>query len=1713
MITANLSTLVELLRWRAANEPNLRAFTFLIDGENDEAFLSYGGLDHRARLIAAAIQARTKPGDRVLLLYPQGLEYIAAFFGSLYAATIAVPAYPPRRRHPSTRLESIFKDCEASLVLTSKTIAQALQQSGLEQVPWLLTEELQSDDDWRQPKLTSDSLAFIQYTSGSTGAPKGVMLSHRNLLHNERMIQAAFQQTRESIVVGWLPIYHDMGLIGNVLQPLYVGCPCVLMSPVHFLQRPLRWLHAISGYRATTSGGPNFAYDLCVRKISDEQKADLDLSTWAVAFNGAEPIRANTLERFATHFESCGFRREAFRPCYGLAEATLMVTRSSSVNSQTLVSSGQTILDQKMVIVNPESLRECAPNETGEIWVSSGSVAQGYWKQPEETARVFQAHRADTGEGPFLRTEDLGFIADGQLFVTGRLKDLIIIRGRNHYPQDIELAVEESHPALRPGCGAAFSVEVEDEERLVIVQELERNRDAEANAAIAAIRFAVAQQYELQAYAVVLIAPGTLPKTTSGKVQRRQCRSMFLAERLNVRAAEVRSAPDEVWPGEDASLRSWLVSLVAGLAGIKSTKMDLNQPLTNYGLDSLTSMQLQNEIEMRTGRRISLIALFSGMSLTELADELSASPSEEQTAPLTGQTPKEYGLSYGQKALWFLQRLNPESTIYNIARAIEIFDELDVAALKRAFQSLLNHHPVLRTTFREVGDQVLQQVDADTEACFHYESAGPELEQRLAAEAERPFDFERGPFFRVFLYQRSLRDYVLLLVVHHIVVDLWSLALLFDELWEIYAAEVEGKPFAPARSPLAFSDYVFWQERLLLSPEGSGLKDYWAKQLAGEALTTKLTGDGQRSTQPGKRAACNFDLDSATAESLRRLAQNEGTTLYVVLLAALFNLLSRYTGQSDLVVGSIASGRTRAEFARTVGFFANPVVLRTQLESTQSFASFVRRLAHTVQEALDHQQYPFALLVEDLQPVRDTASSPLFQVLFNYQKFPKHEQQPLSSLFLGRSGRQIDLHGLTIQAIDLPVRQGPFALSLTMADDEAELMGAIEFQTDLFDAATVERFSEHFSTMLTGIAANPHSGVTELPLLTARETEQLQIWNATTQTHVAGQRLHDLFAAQVHRTPNASALIVGRETLSYAELNARANRLAHHLQSLDVGPEALVGVFLDRSADLIVTILAILKSGGAYLPLDLNYPSERLALMIDDSQLSMVVTRSEFLDRLPAEIKRVVCVDESRAVIDEQSADNPSSQTSESNIAYVIYTSGSTGRPHGIAIEHRSAVSLAYWAREVFAAGDLECVLASTSICFDLSVYEIFAPLSWGGSVVLVENAIHLIDLSPTVPVTLINSVPSAVEQILRFGTLPASVRTVNLAGEPLTRKLADKIYHSGRVAHVYNLYGPSEDTTYSTFALIDRDDDQAPAIGKPIHNSQAYILDAHLNPLPVGITGELYLGGEGLARGYLNLPELTASRFIPNSFPISTTGGTRLYKTGDLARFREDGNIEFLGRRDYQVKVRGYRIELGEVESELLVHPGVEEAVVLVRPDRSGEPCLVAYLVPNGVPQLETAAVRAQLQEKLPPYLIPSFFVILDALPRTPNGKLNRAALPAPATSIEPGSVQPRTEVEKTVASVWEAVLQRKQIGVEQNFFEIGGSSFKALEMLRRLEQTLHRRIPVSDLFKYPTISSLASFLANGDGASNSLRNIRHRAESQRLALERIQRAREIVS
>ncbi|MEH1814618.1 MAG: amino acid adenylation domain-containing protein [Nostoc sp.] len=1726
-------TLVDLLRYRKIQQPKQLVFNFLVDGETEAGSFTYEELNRQARAIAAYLQSIGATGGRALLLYPPGLEFIAAFFGCLYAGVVAVPVYPPRANQSLSRLRAIVTDAQAAIALTTTNVLANIERKSidfpaLKALHWLATDNLEInwEQEWQPPAITSDTLAFLQYTSGSTGNPKGVMLSHSNLLHNSAQIQQFFGHTPNSHGVIWLPSYHDMGLIGGIIQPVYSGFPTTLMSPVDFLQQPLRWLQAITRYKGTTSGGPNFAYDLCVRKITPEQRTTLDLSSWEVAFNGAEPIRHETLKKFTEAFEPYGFRREAFYSCYGLAEATLIVSggkkaeppivqkfqasalaenqviKANADNSQTFIGSGQAGANQRIAIANPESLTQCLPNQVGEIWVSGPSIAQGYWQRPEETKHTFCAYLSDTGKGPFLRTGDLGFLHNGELFVTGRLKDLIIIRGRNHYPQDIELTVEQSHPALRSGCGAAFAIDVLSQERLVVVQEIERRyRNPNIDEIVTAIRQAVSNNHELQVYAVLLVKTGTIPKTSSGKIQRHACRNRFLNGSWDVIGSNIledthtilsspnltREALLAIEPkARQPLLISHLQEQVAQVLRIAPAELNPQQSLSTLGLDSLMAIEIKNDIETNLGVVLPITQFLQSPNIEQLAIATltQLTSTSIRTIAAVSSIGTEHPLSYGQRALWFLHQLAPTSPIHNIASAVRV-QALDILALQRAFQILVERHPALRTTFDTVQGEPIQQIHEHISIDFLQENASNwsknRLNEQLLKEAYRPFNLKQGPLLRVSLFTQSSQEHILLLVIHHIVSDFWSLAVLVQELGILYQAQKTNTPAALAPLTLQYTDYVRSQAEMLASPEGEKLWAYWQKQLAGELPVLNLRTDQPRPpVQTYQGAVHTFKLSKTLTQEIKAISRIHETTLYTTLLAAFQVLLYRYTDQEDILVGSPTTGRNRAELAGLLGYFVNPVVMRANLAGNPTFEAFLNQVRSTVLDAFAHQDYPFAQLVERLQPIREPSRSPIFQAMFVLQKAYLLNDEGLTSFALGETGVRMNLGELELESFALQQRVAQFDLTLMMAEVEGGLTASFEYNTDLFTAATINRLASHFQTLLESIVAQPKQCIANLLILTATEQHQLLVeWNDTQTNYSEDQCIHELFAAQVERTPDAIAVVFGNKQLTYRELNNQANQLAQYLEQLGVQPEVMVGICVERSLDMVVGLLGILKAGGVYIPLDPTYPQERLAFMLEDTNVPVLLTQQRLVKQLPAHTAKVICLDSDWTNLVGKNTDNPNSSVNPDNLAYVIYTSGSTGKPKGVAIQHRSTVTFINWAIATFAPEHLTGVLASTSLCFDLSVFELFVPLCCGGRVILSENALHLPTLPAAKDVTLINTVPSAIAELLRINGIPASVQTINLAGEPLSNVLVQQLYQQETIHQVFNLYGPSEDTTYSTFTLVKKGTNNTPTIGRPIDQTQVYILDYHLQPVPVGVAGELHISGAGLARGYLNRPDLTAEKFILNPFnnPKSKIQNPKLYKTGDLARYLPDGNIEYLGRIDNQVKIRGFRIELGEIEAVLSQHLAVQEFVVLVQEDVPGDKRLVAYVVPHQEQTPTVNELRSFLKQQLPEYMVPSVWVMLKALPRTLNGKVDRRALLALEIARPEMELvaAPRTPIEEVLAAIWADILGLEQVGIQDNFFELGGHSLLATQVMSRVCSAFQVALPLSSFFEATTIADLA--------------------------------------
>jgi amino acid adenylation domain-containing protein len=1056
-----------------------------------------------------------------------------------------------------------------------------------------------------------------------------------------------------------------------------------------------------------------------------------------------------------------------------------------------------------------------------------------------------------------------------------------------------------------------------------------------------------------------------------------------------------------------------------------------------------------------------------------------------------------FPLSFAQQRLWFLDQLQPGMSAYNIAFAWRVAGLLDKAALAKSISEILRRHEILRATMTVVDRKPVQIITPPQAFNVQVmdlsdlpESGRLARAQGLAREeAGKPFDLSTGPLLRVTLLRLSEADHVVLCTMHHVVSDGWSLGLLLAEIAALYNAYSSGKPSPLPELPIQYTDFAQCQRDWLQGEVLESQLSYWKKQLAEIPSVLELPVDRPRPAAPSFRGeTVTFTVPNHLHEALKNLSRQEGATLFMTLLAAFQALLYRYTGQDDIVVGSPIANRSRAEIESLIGFFVNTLVLRTDLSGNPSFRELLGRVHQVAVGAYEHQDLPFERLVEELRIERDVRRNPVFQVMFHLQNTPT---------------ATFELQGLTRRQFDVPESSTSMVdLSLSLSEKvdinlgpDLQLIGEMEYNLDIFDRTTVVRLVEHFQSLLEAIAANPDARILDLPLLKETELQQVLLgWNDTKSDYPAQEAWHRLFEAQVEQTPDKVAIADGRRQLTYQELNNRANQIAHRLEALGIGAETVVTVFMDRSIDLIASLIAILKAGGAYLPLDPAYPRERLSFILENSKVPLILTQERFVERLPNSMAHILSLDAEDGIIRQQSAINLVSDVPSNSLAYVIYTSGSTGTPKGALITHKSLVNHNYAVARQYGLTPDDRVLQFASPSFDVSLEEVLPSLLSGATVVLRDDTM----LAPNV-----ESLRLLAEQNLTVLNLPASywhdlvdglehsgssifpsLRLLVIGSEKVsTEKIAvwEKIVES-TVAWV-NAYGTSETTITSTIydsADYNKDVAERPSlpIGRPIVNVQTYILDSSLRPVPIGALGELYIGGDGVARGYLNRPELTAERFIAN--PFSSQSGARMYRTGDVARYFPDGNIELLGRKDDQVKIRGYRIELGEIEATLATHQAVGECLVLAKSSTLGQARLTAYIVAADGGSPSISELRGYLKERLPDYMVPAAFVLLETMPLLPSGKVDREALPEPDkrnAEMAASYVAPRNQVERQISAIWQEVLGLEEVGVQDNFFDLGGHSLLMTEIHSRLKQVFEKEVSMVELFEYPTVSALAKF------------------------------------
>jgi amino acid adenylation domain-containing protein len=1585
-----------------------------------ERTLTYGELEGRANRLAHALrELGVGPGALVGVYLDRSLELVVGLLGVLKAGAAYVPLDPG---YPAERLAFMAQDAQLGALLTRSDL-----RSG---APARAGEVLCLDDPALErhpeapppPAAAAEDLAYVIYTSGSTGRPKGVMIEHRSLVNLLAAMIAESGLGAEDVMLALTTFSFDIAVF-ELLGPLMVGGSVILTSESQRAD-PDALLGLLGG-----DGGITIA-----QATPSTWRMLLDAGMPALAdlriLCGGEALPRELADRLLA-------RAAGVWNFYGPTETTVWSTCWKLGGPEEGVPIGRPLANTRCYVLDPSG--EPVPLGTpGELNIAGAGVARGYHARAELTAERFPSDPFHPGEQMYRTGDLVRMRPDGALEFKGRLDHQVKLRGFRVELGEIEATLAE-HPGVRQVL-AHVREDTPGDQRLVAyvvgdapIEELQ------------ALAVRALPEYMVPSAFLMLAA---LPTTPNGKVDR----GALPAPRRGGDA-------ERVAPGTELERR--LAALWAEVLG--ATEPGVHESFFALGGHSLAAVRLIAKANAALGVCLPMRALFEAPTIAQLAALIQARPAAapheradadaDADAAVSADSsqapyPKVVPASSQQARLWFLDRLQPGQSVYNIPLCLRIAGPLDIGALRHALDRLAARHDALRVTLIERDGAPMQLVGAP--GPFPLEqieaSSAAEGTALALAEAARPFDLIAGPLARGVLIEIASDEHILALTFHHAVADGWSLNLLADELGALYRRPVKLAP-----PELQYSDYAETQRRMRDTGAQEATLAWWRERLAGAPAELELPNDRPRAAHlTGAGARHVKTLDGETLHGIVRLAGAHDVTPFMVLLAAFSVLLARYGGQDEIVVGTPSSGRPQPELESVFGYLANTLVLRTDLAGDPTFTELLARVRETVLGAYAHQEVQFDRLVEELAPARELARHPLFQVLIALQD--DRSPTPL-------------LDGATCEVLDIDRGVSRFDLSVSFARRDGALRVAWEYSSELFDERTIVGLSAHLENLLEGILADPARAISRLTLLSTGERRELLEGQVGAPTAAPPGCAHELIAAQAARSPDAVAVRCAGRALSYGELEARANRVAHELRELGVAPGQLVGLHLGRSVELLVGLLAVLKAGGAYVPLDPAYPSERLELMARDAGLRVLVTHGDLRERAP-QAQSVVCVDDPR--LERHPASAPPCEARPEDLAYVIYTSGSTGRPKGVMVEHRNLVNLLASMAERPGLQAGETMLGLTTPAFDLSVPDLYLPLFTGASLLLAQphesvDPRALATLLDEGQVTVMQATPSTWRMLIEDGWRPSRPMRVVIGGEAVSPLLAARLCEL--VDEVWNFYGPTETTVWSTCWRLGGPEEGVP-IGRPLANTSCYVLDPHGEPVPAGVRGELYIGGAGVARGYHARAELTAERFLADPFQP----GGRMYRTGDLVRVRADGLLQFEGRGDDQVKLRGFRIELGEIETTLAEHPGVGQVLACVREDTPGDQRLVAYHVGD----VAIDELRELAQRRLPAHMVPGAFVALDELPLTPNGKLDRTALPAPRAGAV-ATLAPRTPLEQQLASLWSEVLGTDGIGVHDSFFALGGHSLLVTKMLARLREALGVEVPLRGVYESPTIAELA--------------------------------------
>ncbi len=1602
----------------------------------------------------------------------------------------------------SDEIRSARRDAKTAVGHGPSTIGNGQSEMGNRQLEIQNITPVALDSDWHSLSQESnenpvniadpDNLAYVIYTSGSTGKPKGVLLRHRGFVSFAQAMIEDFAVQPSSRVLQFASFSFDAS-VAEIFLALLAGGTLYLADRNTLLsQDGLTKLLRDEGITIIT-----FPPSMLAMMPSDNLP---DLKT---VVSAGEACSWEVVEKWA--------KGRLFINGYGPTEATVGACWTAIEGRQNDLSSvpiGRPIRNVQAYLLD-SNLNLVPVGVPGEVYIGGIGLARGYLNRPDLTAERFIPNPFGMTPGERLyRTGDLArYLPDGRIEFVGRVDHQVKIRGFRIELGEIETALLD-HPDVRDAIVVARE-DLPGQKRLVAYL------TSQSGEALSSAELRSHVQARLPEYMIpsAFVTLEKFPLTPNGKVDRKA---------LPVPEGSELDSQGYVAPSNQTE------ELVAGIWEniLKTNRVGIHSNFFELGGHSLLATQLVSRLRDAFRVDVPIADVFATPTVADLArviESLTSAKGTSNIPPLSKSASNaEPPLSFSQQRLWFLDQLQPGGWFYNIATAVRLTGKLNSSALQKSLEELVRRHESLRTTFDSKSGKPVQVIAANADAPLFTQDLSNlapdarerELKRLAAAEAQKPFDLAVGPLFRATLVKLTADDHALLFTLHHIISDGWSMGVLVREFAELYAAFSQGKTAQLPELPIQYADFARWQREWLQGEELERQLSFWKEQLAGFAPVLDLPTDRPRPPmQTFNGAVQSFVLSKQLTAALQQLCRQEGVTLFMTLLAAFQSLLHRYSGQNDILVGSPIANRTRSEVEGLIGFFVNTLVLRADFTHEPTFRELLRQVRQTALGAFNHQDLPFEQLVETLQPVRDMSHSPLFQVAFILQNAPMEA---------------VKLPDLTLSPVEYEQTTSKYDLTLTMFEGRNGLQGHFEYNTDLFDAATIERMAQHFQSLLQSVTAAPEQSVSAIPLMSENELSRMHVdWNATATSYPSEKCVHEWFEDLVQEKPDALAVtFTSREDgadqghhLTYAQLNHRANQLANYLRKAGVGPEVLVGICVERSIEMMVGIMGVLKAGGAFVPMDPTYPKERLEYMLEDSGVRVLLSQQRLISDFEFRISesstfqvaggklqdaggdpkseipnrqsaidniQVIALDADWEVIAEEDSGNVVSGATPQNLAYVIYTSGSTGRPKGTMLRHQGLCNLATAQTAAFKVGWGSRIMQFSSLSFDASVWETVMALLSGSTLCLASREIvasgsALVEMMRQNRVTTI-TIPPSVLSVLPEESLP-DLRTIITAGEACSQDLVQR-WSPGR--HFFNAYGPTETTVCASMHECTIEHQHEPPIGRPIANFQLYILDRHWRPVPIGVPGELHIGGVGLARGYLHRPDLTAEKFVPD--PFGKAPGARLYKTGDLARYLPDGNVEFLGRIDFQVKVRGFRIELGEIESVLSQHPSLQDAVVIVREDVPGDKRLVGYLVAKPAAAPSIAELRSYLKARLPEYMVPTSFVTLEKLPLTTNGKVDRNALPAPDQSrpdLESKYVAPRNDVEEKIAAICAELLGLERVGIYDSFFDLGGHSLLATQFISRLREAFQVEIPLRRLFEKPTVAELADAIAESQAQS----------------------------